>query len=73
MAESIVSQRRVLMTGWIRWQNSMWGVGQTENVCIDILNFYSVLRYDNKKDVSDSEIYINGQEVKKCKQRESMK
>ena len=51
----------------------MWGVGQTEIVCIDILNFYPVLRYDNKKDVSDSEIYINGQEVKKCKQRESMK
>lgn len=51
----------------------MWGVGQTENVCIDILNFYPILRYDNKKDVSDSETYINEQEVKKCKQRESMK
>ena len=51
----------------------MWGVGQIENVCIDILNFYLVLRYDNKKDVSDSEIYIKRQEVKRCKQRELMK
>ena len=41
----------------------MWGVGQAENVCIDILNFYPVLRYDNKKDASDFEIYINRQEV----------
>ena len=49
MAESIVSQRRVSMTGSITWNNKKQGVDQADFVCIDILNFYLDLRYDIRK------------------------
>jgi len=52
MAESIVSQRRVSMTGSITWNSKKQGVDQADFVCIDILNFYLDLRYDIRKNTN---------------------
>ena len=52
MAESIASQRRVSMTGLITWNSKKQGVGQTDFVYIDILNFYLDLRYDIRKNTN---------------------
>ena len=49
MAESIVSQRRVSMTGSITWNSKKQDVDQADFVCIDILNFFLDLRYDIRK------------------------
>ena len=52
MAESIVSQRRVSMTGSITWNSKKQRVDQADFVCIDILNFYLDLRYDIRKNTN---------------------
>ena len=52
MAESIVSQRRVSMTGSITWNSKKQGVDQADFVYIDILNFYLDLRYDIRKNTN---------------------
>ena len=52
MAESIVSQRRVSMTGSITWNSKKQGVDQADFVCIDILNFYLDLSYDIRKNTN---------------------